>query len=526
MSDQLVKFVFEDQTKQGGGSATAAPGPVPGGRAARQQEEVSRSRSERTSAPARQGSAAAGGSAEKTRVERAMQDAQSVKAVRLAAESFGKLWARLSDAVQARLIRKADDYARQFGLDKFFGSLAKRFKDYFDALGNPNGPRGSARAAGGRTTVVDSFVKGFKKAAGGEYSTETKSPRRAGGGKAKGSSGGSRGGLSQSEIDQLRELGGDDLVQKAMDALKGGKPAPGGAAASTSRGLIIDSEFVGAGTAAGGRAAGTAMIPTGAAAGGSAAAAGGTSIATTGGGLAAAGGAGGGVTAAGGGAAAGGAALASNPVGWAILAALAVVVVTIGAAIVAVKALTTINTALKARFGEVSERLKPFSAGIQAADARAGVAKLRQDVEFAGRLGGRVGRFNEAENRIERALDRIGNTINGPLLNIVLPFVERAAGLIEGGAKAFDAITTIADKVGLLRSPLAELIDIENKILGFSKDEAMKLPPEADVIGVFNAEPFLSVNWRGRTFGADEGRELGAADKKTYASPLPVVGIP
>lgn len=202
-----------------------------------------------------------------------------------------------------------------------------------------------------------------------------------------------------------------------------------------------------------------------------------------------------------------------------ILAGVAVV----GAAIVATRALIAANESLRKHIAEVADRLRPFSAEIQAADARIEIAKLKQDIEQANQNGGRVGRFQEAQARIDRGLSRIAAAVEGPLLDAVTPLVEHVAGVLEIASKGFSALTTIANNLGFLKPNFIRLLEVQNKLLGFAQDESNQLPPEADILGAFSREPDLTINFQGRIFAGD-GDELQFG-RLQFANPLPIAGF-
>lgn len=205
------------------------------------------------------------------------------------------------------------------------------------------------------------------------------------------------------------------------------------------------------------------------------------------------------------------------------------VVAAIAAAVITIKALIAVNEALKKHFAEVSERLKPFSASIQAADARGEVAKLRDDVRAARNIGPMLGRFNEAQGRIERAVDRVYRAIEGPLLDVVVPFIEYAGNNLEVLSKAAEQISEIARRLDIVKGPLVRIQEDINRMLGVQINEANKLPPEMDILGAFNKKPDLAVTWRGLTFGADEDKMIagpGGNGAATFENPLPKIGVP
>lgn len=270
----------------------------------------------------------------------------------------------------------------------------------------------------------------------------------------------------------------------------------------------------------GGAAAGNAQGALTVAGGAGRTAAGGLTVAGGGGGaLAIPGAAGAGGGAAGGAAgAAAGAAAALGPVALAVLAGVAVV----GAATIAVRGLIAANDALRKHVAEVAERLRPFSAEIQAASARIEVAQLRQDIEQANANGGRVARFTEAQAKLDRGLSRIAAAVEGPLLDAVTPLVEHVAGVVEVGGKIFAGVTDALNALGFFKPSFIRLLEVQNRLLGFAQDEANELPPEADILGAFNSLPDLTVNFNGRVFGGNGEVNFGRLE---FRQALPNAGL-
>lgn len=228
---------------------------------------------------------------------------------------------------------------------------------------------------------------------------------------------------------------------------------------------------------------------------------------------------GGALAAAGGGAGASGAAAAGGISLGAIAVGALAVVAAVGAATLAVRGLIEANNSLRKHVAEVADRLRPFSASIQAADARIEVARLRQDIERAQQNGGRAAQFNEAQAKIDRALSRIATAIEGPLLDAVTPVAEAVGDLLEISGKILNVVTQVANAGGAARGVVKTILETQLGILQIAREEHNELPPEADLLGAFANAPDLPVFFDGRVFNGDGPANFGRAQ---FREPLPM----
>jgi len=486
MAETTLKFVFQDDSPGGGGATEPARPQSPAGGPDPVAGEATRQAGGRSRSTASPSPSEPAGAARST--SQAVGDAL--------VNALGRQLERLPFFGQAlRLLTEIATASRAFEAFKTGGGFLRELlsRTFAETAARTTAAAataaGQASAAGGRTIVesaqaaAESFVRGFNK------TRRDVEPA---------------GRLPASRPPLLPSPGddGDDdrLTVPRFPGLRG---------EALSREIIV--RPAGGATAAG-NAQGALTVAGGArgAAGGLAAAGGGA------GALAAPGAAG----AAGGGAAgaAAGAAALLGPVGVAILAGVAVV----GAAVVAIRGLIAANDALRKHIAEVAERLRPFSAEIQAASARIEVAQLRQDIEQANANGGRVARFQEAQSRLDRGLSRIAAAVEGPLLDAVTPLVEHVAGVVEVGGKIFAGVTEVLNALGFFKPTFIRLLEVQNRLLGFAQDEANELPPEADILGAFNSLPDLTVNFNGRIFSGNGEANFG---KLEFRQALPNVGL-
>lgn len=266
------------------------------------------------------------------------------------------------------------------------------------------------------------------------------------------------------------------------------KPAPAATSGAASQ-VVAGAAGQAAGVAATSAVSGGAGVTSGAAVVGA-----GASV--TSGAIAAGGGAG----AAGG---AAGAAALLGPVGLAVIGLVAVV----GASVVATKLLIRSNEKLREQFKERARQFAPFSREIQVQQVQSEVAQLRQDIEFARRLGPRTAQFNEAEDRLARAVDRISLAIDEIKLNSLTPIIELVAKGAENVAEVAQAVAIVNT---LFDNGFKKIISVLSLSQKGDERERNKIPPEADILGAFNREPDLNVEWNGEVFGDDEklGRNL------------------
>lgn len=248
-----------------------------------------------------------------------------------------------------------------------------------------------------------------------------------------------------------------------------------------------------------GRAAGTAAQ----------AAAGATSTATSGAAAA-------GLGEAGAGAAAG---ALGGPVGIAIVAGLAATVYT-------TKLLVDVNNKLRERFGEVAERIKDFSPALQAVSAINEAEVLRYRVGLAARDGGSYASFQRTQNQLDQSLTRLGDAISGLGLDTLGPIAEALA--IEAGAMA-EVLAGGVEAVRMVNSSMKPLTDgvlaALKMLRGQRNRDDLKLPPEADILGLFAKKPDLSVEWNGRIYSGDSSKMI-ASGAPVFKDPLPTLGLP
>ncbi len=321
------------------------------------------------------------------------------------------------------------------------------------------------------------------------------------------------------------ELGGRAIrgFARGFNRSRGGRAADAAARTTIRTGASPTATNAAGGSAAriGTSVAGRGLIAAGA---------GGGSGGTVAAGGAAGAGASAGTLTAGGGVATGGAGLAAagGPVGLAIAGVILAVIAAMAVVVVTMKALIAVNEALKRHFVDVTEKLKPFSAAIQAADSRAEIGRLRDDVRAARNLGPALGRFNEAQSRIERSIDRVWRAIEGPMLDNVIPFIEYAANNLEIISKGAEQVSEIVRRFENLKLPITRIQESVNRLLGMKEEERNALPPEMDILGAFNNKPDLSVTWNGVRFAGDDDRAvMGDSEAFTkFENPLPRVGVP
>ena len=290
-----------------------------------------------------------------------------------------------------------------------------------------------------------------------------------------------------------RFLGATDALGRITGNQAGGFFS-NAAATATGRGVA---EAGSAGLSAAGRAArasraakatvtGTALVP-------SAAGGGGGALATIGGGA---------LVPAGGGGAAVAAMSGLAAVAIPLLGALAAG----GALVLGIKALVSINRQLNERSRMLSERFQQFSSDLQISNARSQVERLQQDVAFARTLGPRLARFNRAQDKMALSIDRLTRTVEGPILDALIPILESVSKFIVINEKVFTKIIQILDDSNLLKFPGQDILEALNNLVGAADVEANKLPPEADILGFFNQLSDLEVTWNGRKFNSKNGQ--------------------
>lgn len=198
-----------------------------------------------------------------------------------------------------------------------------------------------------------------------------------------------------------------------------------------------------------------------------------------------------------------GAAALLGPVGIAIVGLVAVV----GASVLATKLLIRSNNKLRDQFKERARQFAPFSRDIALQQAQSNVAQLRQDITFARRLGPRTATFNKAQDRIARAADRISLAIDEIKLDTLTPLIQLAATGVENAANIAQAVSALNS---LVKRAVSQVIDLQKLTQKEAERQNNKLPPEADILGAFNREGDLTVEWNNNIWGDDEklGRNL------------------
>lgn len=185
---------------------------------------------------------------------------------------------------------------------------------------------------------------------------------------------------------------------------------------------------------------------------------------------------------------------------------------------IAIKALTKRMTA-------VADRLEPFSGNIALARARNEAAQIRQNIRAAEKLGERLGRFEEARGGIGRALERVGDAIAGPILNILVPILEAGEVVADGVAVIAEGIGNVIEFGQTLVAPFSSMVKIGRKLLGYEEQkEKRELLAEANVIDDFVRLEDLTVEFNGRVYGADKSRVVEGERK--FDGPLPRVPLP
>lgn len=322
------------------------------------------------------------------------------------------------------------------------------------------------------------------------------------------------------------KLAGLDEGQVTGFSLIADKFLPLGTRGIFTRGVSIAHKI--AQSTAGKTAAGAAETAAAAGAGaktagaGAKAAAGGATKAAAGAATGAAGGAAAGGTAAGGAAAAGGGLVAAlgGPI-----------TIAVGAAVIAVVGLTIIAKKINERLSDLTNQLAPFSGVIAAAQARHEVASILQNIQTARRLEGRMARFIEGQSKISLALERIQRSFDGPLLDAVLPMLDRLATVTELLSRMIENQMRFNEAIGLFKPPLATLVEIGNKLLGIESGEDVRsILAGANYIQEFRELPDLTVMFNGREYGADPSRVPSTRGRVAFAGrgigPRPGVRIP
>lgn len=172
----------------------------------------------------------------------------------------------------------------------------------------------------------------------------------------------------------------------------------------------------------------------------------------------------------------------------ALLNPITLLVVAVGAAVVAVVGLTR-------RANRQAQELSAFSAEIARANARAQVAAIRQQVRSAGTGGAEIARLVETQSRMSVAMTRILDLLQRDVLRILNPVLEWIARGVEIAADLLEYMVAIRDSLLEILAQPWKALDLLDVIAGnLAKIKTNTTKEAGDFLTMFLQEADLTLD--------------------------------
>lgn len=195
-----------------------------------------------------------------------------------------------------------------------------------------------------------------------------------------------------------------------------------------------------------------------------------------------------------------------------------------GSIALGIKTLISVNRQINDHIKNLGQRFQQFSPALQITSARGQVERLRQDIEFARTLGPRLARFNRAQDRTSLAVDRIARTIEGPLLDAIIPIVE----LLATGAETVAKNKLLLEVIGNAIAQVGIGGGLGQAIIAIAKHFATQdegVDPAFDLLGMFGDNSDITVEYNGKTYGGGQGAQVANPLVQRQAT-IPQVFLP